>query len=187
MASEEEHVVREAEPEEPVMAIGSMTVLEDLLHQLDDIVRSAKSMPLSASVIVNKRDVLDIVETLKRSLPEELARARSILHDADAVLDRAREEGQKVLERAKAERQQLVSKTEIVQTADREAVIVRADADAYARRIRSDAERYVESKLANFEVMLQKTLQVVERGRARLEGREEADRLTNGDDPEAQA
>ncbi len=185
MASEDEQTVREAEAE-PVAGIGSMTVLEDLLNQLDQILQTARSMPLSASVLVNRRDVVDIVETLKRSLPEEIARARSILHDAAAVIDRAREEGQKVIERAKTERQELVAKTEVVQTATREAEIVRADSESYARRIRSDAERYVESKLANFEVMLQKTLQVVERGRARLEGRDEAERISGGDDTDAQ-
>jgi len=157
--------------------IGAMNVLDDLLHQMEEIVTTARSMPLSTSAIVHRKDLLDIIETLKRSIPEEIARARSTLRDADEILDRAKREGLRILEQAKLERERLVMKTEVVEAATREADRLMARAESHAKRIRSEAERYVEGKLANFEIVLQKTLAAVERGRARLEGRREADRL----------
>ncbi|MCA1831332.1 MAG: hypothetical protein LC750_01040 [Actinobacteria bacterium] len=163
--------------QEPV-AVGTMSVLEDLLHQLEDIVTSARSMPLSTSAIVHRQDLLEIIETLKRSLPEEVARARTIIRDAEEVLDRAKKEGLRILEQAKVERERLVSKTEVVEAATREAERLMAQAEMHSRKIRGEAERYVEGKLANFEIVLQKTLAAVERGRARLEGRREADVLS---------
>jgi cell division septum initiation protein DivIVA len=164
--------------------VGTMSVLEDLLHQLEEIVQSARGMPLSSSVLVNRQDVMDVVETLKRSLPEELARARTILRDADEVVERARQEGLRMIEQTKAERDRMVSKTEVVEAATREAERIIAQAEMHARRIRGEAERYVEGKLATFEVVLQKTLAAVERGRARLEGRREADVLSPEEAPE---
>ena len=53
-----------------------------------------------------------------------------------------------------------------------------AEAEAVSRRIKAEAESYVEGKLATFEVVLQKTLAAVERGRARLGGRLEQDELS---------
>jgi cell division septum initiation protein DivIVA len=162
--------------------IGQMSVLEDLVQQLEEIVRSAKNMPLSSSALVDRKEVLGLVETLKRSMPEEIARARAIIRDRDEVVERARAQAERVLERAQSEREQLLSKTEIVQAASREAERMIGEAEAIARRIKGEAENYVEGKLATFEVVLQKTLAAVERGRARLAGSLEADRLASEED-----
>jgi cell division septum initiation protein DivIVA len=167
---------REDTKEEPIH-IGAMNVLEDLLAKLDDVVRGARSMPLSASAMVPRAEVLEMIETLRQQLPEELTRARSLIRDAEGVIDRGRLEGEKVIERAKQEREKLISKTEIVQAAAREADRLVATAESQAHRIRAEAEQYVEGKLANFEVVLQKTLAAVERGRARLAGRLEQESL----------
>lgn len=168
-----------------VINIDETSTVEDMLAKLDDVVRGARSMPLSASAIIPRAEVLQIIESLKTRLPEELAKARGLLRDADGVIDRGRLEGEKVLERAKHEREKLISKTEIVQAAAREADRLVATAEAQAHRIRSEAEAYVEGKLANFEVVLQKTLAAVERGRARMAGRLEQESLGDAaGDPE---
>lgn len=154
---------------------------EMLIERLGELVRDARSMPLSSSALVNRQEVLDIIEQLRSSMPSELTRARSILRDGEEVLERAGMEAQRVLERARQERERLLSKTEIVQAAAREADRLVAEAESTAKRIRAEAEAYVESKLANFEVVLQKTLQAVERGRKRLAGSLEADELSPED------
>lgn len=163
--------------------IGQMSVLEDLVRQLEEIIRTAKNMPLSSSALIDRKEVLDVVETLKRSIPEEIARARAIIRDRDEVVERARMQAERVLERAQTEREALLSKTEIVQAASREAERMIAEAESIARRIKQEAEGYVEGKLATFEVVLQKTLAAVERGRARLAGSIEADRLATDEEP----
>lgn len=169
--------VRKEETGPLAIPIGQMSVLEDLVRQLDDAVRSARNMPLSSSALIDRKEVLDLIELLKRSIPEEIARARAVIRDRDEVIERARMQAERVLERARAEREQLLSKTEIVQAASREADRMVAEAEAVSRRIKAEAESYVEGKLATFEVVLQKTLAAVERGRARLGGRLEQDDL----------
>jgi cell division septum initiation protein DivIVA len=154
---------------------------ESVIEQLAELVREARSMPLSSSALVNRQELLDLIDSLRASLPTEITRARSILRDGQDVLERAGEEAQRVLERARQERERLLSKTEIVQAAAREADRLVSDAESTAKRIRAEAEGYVEGKLANFEVVLSKTLQAVERGRQRLAGRLEADDLAPED------
>jgi cell division septum initiation protein DivIVA len=173
----------------PVQAPGQPVVQasgpENVIDRLAELVREARSMPLSSSALVNRQELLDLIDSLRASLPTEITRARSILRDGQDVLERAGEEAQRVLERARQERERLLSKTEIVQAAAREADRLVADAESTAKRIRAEAETYVEGKLANFEVVLTKTLQAVERGRQRLAGRLEADDLApeDVDDP----
>jgi cell division septum initiation protein DivIVA len=154
---------------------------EALIDRIAEIIREARSMPLSSSALVNRSEIADLVEQLRASMPSEITRARSILRDGQDVLERAGQEAQRVLERARQERERLLSKTEIVQAAAREADRLVAEAESTAKRIRAEAEAYVESKLANFEVVLSKTLQAVERGRQRLAGRLEADELAPED------
>jgi hypothetical protein len=161
--------------------IGQMSVLEDLVRQLDEMIRSARNMPLSSSALVDRQALLDVIEMLKRSIPEEIARARAVIRDRDELLERAAQQGERVVERAKQQRQSLLSETEIVRAATRHAEQMVAEADATAARIKAQAEQYVEGKLATFEIVLQKTLAAVERGRARLSGQLEADRLAAGD------
>ena len=167
----------DAAPAEADQAPAPPAEPESLIDRIAELVRDARSMPLSSSALVNRQELLDMIESLRGSLPTEITRARSILRDGQDVLERAGEEAQRVLERARQERERLLSKTEIVQAAAREADRLIAEAESTAKRIRAESEAYVESKLANFEVVLQKTLQAVERGRQRLAGRLEADDL----------
>lgn len=158
--------------DEPIsISVGAMNGLEDLIQQIDDLVRGARSMPLSNSAMVPREQLLDLVESLRRALPEEITRARSLIRDAEGVSERARVDAERILEKARADREKAVSKTEIVQAAAREAEKLLAQAESQTKRMKADAEEYVEGKLANFEVALQKTLKAVERGRARLAGR----------------
>jgi cell division septum initiation protein DivIVA len=170
--------------EEPIsISVGAMNLLEDLIQQIDDVVRNARSMPLSNSAMVPRESLLELVESLKRSLPEEIARARTLLRDAEAVVERAKVEAERMIERARADRDKAIGKTEIVQAAAREAEKLVSSAESQAKRIKAEAEEYVEGKLANFEVALQKTLKAVERGRARLAGRlADAEEITAADD-----
>jgi hypothetical protein len=170
--------VRKEDSGVPAIPIGQMSVLEDLVRQLEEAIRSARNMPLSSSALVDRKEVLDLIELLKRSIPEEIARARALIRDRDDVVERARSQAERVLERAQTEREQQLSRTEIVQAASREADRMVAEAEAVSRRIKAEAESYVEGKLATFEVVLQKTLAAVERGRARLGGRLEQDELS---------
>jgi len=182
-------VVHAAESAQPIPEPASAPVQqpvgpESVIEQLAELVREARSMPLSSSALVNRQELLDLIDSLRASLPTEITRARSILRDGQDVLERAGEEAQRVLERARQERERLLSKTEIVQAAAREADRLVSDAESTAKRIRAEAEGYVEGKLANFEVVLSKTLQAVERGRQRLAGRLEADDLAPEDSEE---
>ena len=75
----------------------------------------------------------------------------------------------------------MVAKTEIVREATREADALVAAARSDAERMRLEIDDYVDGKLANFEVVLHKTLQAVEKGRAKISGRHEFEVLQDVD------
>lgn len=150
------------------------------LDELTELVENAKSMPLSASVLVNKADVLALLDELRAALPDELREAQWVIKDRDEVIDAGRKEAERIIADARTEAARLVSRTEVMQTATKEADRVVEEAKENARRMRLEVEDYVDAKLANFEVVLHKTLGAVERGRDKLRGRHELEELREG-------
>jgi len=150
------------------------------LDQVVEMVESAKSMPLSASVLVNKADMLALLDELRGALPDELREAQWVIKDRDDVIDGGRKEADRIIADARTEATRLTSRTEVMQSATKEAERVLAEAKETARTMRLEVEDYVDAKLANFEVVLHKTLGAVERGRDKLRGRHELEELREG-------
>jgi vacuolar-type H+-ATPase subunit H len=134
-------------------------------------------MPMSASCIVNRTDVLTLLDEVREMLPSELREAQFVIKDRDEVIDEGQRRAERMLADAEAERDRLVSETEVVRQAEREADRVIDDANEQARRMQIEVDDYVDAKLANFEVVLHKVLTAVERGRDKLRGRQELDAL----------
>ena len=156
---------------------------EELAAVIDEI-RAAKPVPFSTSAMVNRKDLVERLEELRENLPLEIKRAAHVVADRQDVLAQSREEAEAILEAARIERDELLARTEIVRAARYEADRIIEDAKAHARDIRMQAEDYVDAKLANFEIVLQKILGTVARGRESLRGRLETGEPAGIDDAE---
>lgn len=151
-------------------------IIEELEAVIEEI-RSAKNVPFSASAMIDRQSLLDRLESIRQSSPEELKQARWLMRDRDELLGRSQKEAEQLLADARAERDRLVARTEIVNAANREADKIIEEAKGRAREIRMEAEDYVDAKLASFEVVLQRTLSAVIKGRESLKGRPDLSEL----------
>ncbi len=151
--------------------------VEAKLTQLEQLMSEAKAVPLSASIMLNKAEVEGLLTELRKVLPDEIKAARWVAKERDDLIAQAESEANRIVEEAEAQRANLIAKTEVVQAANREADRIVSEAQEQARKIRLEAEDYVDAKLANFEVVLHKTLGAVERGREKMRGRLDTDEL----------
>ena len=159
----------------------------DVHDKLDEIVaalEAARSMPMSASCIINRAEMLALLDELRELLPGELAQAEELLESRDDLVEEGRVEAARIIEEAKRERSRLIAKTEVAHEAAREAERIVIEAETESQRMRDDVDEYVDAKLANFEVVLGKTLAAVERGREKLRGRHPLDDLRDVDPDE---
>ncbi len=140
------------------------------LEEIVALVEAARSMPMSASCVVNRSEMLAHLEQLRDLLPAELRAAQGVLRDREGVLDEGRAEAGRMLADARDERARLVGRTEVAREAQRESERIVVAAREEAEQMRSEVDDYVDVKLANFEVVLNKTLAAVGRGRAKLHG-----------------
>ncbi|MFB7279705.1 ATP synthase F0 subunit B [Streptomyces hydrogenans] len=146
----------------------------DVQKKLDEIVatvQGARSMPMSASCVVNRADLLALLEEVRDALPNSLAQAQELIGGREQMVEHARQEAERIIEAAHAERGTIVSDTQIARQSQEEADRILSDARREAEEVRAEADEYVDSKLANFEVVLNKTIGSVDRGREKLLGR----------------
>ena len=151
--------------------------VHDKLDEVSALVENARAMPMSASCVINRVHVLDLLDDVRALLPDSLAQADDVLADREDIVAAARVEADQVLAQAQADARALVSEHEIYRAAVAEADAVRADADAEAVRMRRETDDYVDAKLANFEVALHKTIAAVQKGRDNIRGRADYDDL----------
>ncbi|CCK27203.1 hypothetical protein BN159_2824 [Streptomyces davaonensis JCM 4913] len=145
----------------------------DVQKKLDEIVAavsSARSMPMSASCVVNRAELLSLLEEVRQALPGSLAQAQELIGDREQMVEQARQEAERIIQGAHAERGSLISDTEVARRSQAEGDRILAEARKEAEDVRAEADDYVDSKLANFEVVLTKTLGSVGRGREKLLG-----------------
>ncbi|GGJ54017.1 cell division initiation protein [Streptomyces brasiliensis] len=145
----------------------------DVQKKLDEIVTtvsSARAMPMSASCVINRAELLAMLEEVRQALPGSLAQAEELIGGREQMVEQARQEAERIIEHAHAERGSLISDTEVARRSQAEADRILAEARTEAEEVRAEADDYVDSKLANFEVVLTKTLGSVGRGREKLLG-----------------
>ncbi len=146
------------------------TDVETLLRRVADLVGNARPMPLSASVMINRDEVLELVDEASERLPEELRQARWLLRERDEFLAKVQRQGDDILDQARVQAERMVQRTEVVRAAQHTARRTVEEAEAESRRLRHEAEDYCDQKLAQFEIVLDRTTKTVQAGRSRLQG-----------------
>ncbi len=154
----------------PVGAQYHPAETEDLLLTLRDLIENARDVPLSASSMISKDEVLALIDDALESLPEELRAARWLLKEREEFLARTRHEADDIVDQARTRAERMVQRTEVVKAAEQRAYDIVDAAQADARRLRHEVEDFCDQKLASFEIVLERTQKLVGAGRAKLQG-----------------
>ncbi|MPZ60093.1 MAG: hypothetical protein GEU93_02120 [Propionibacteriales bacterium] len=145
------------------------------LAEIRRLIETARSMPMSASVLVNRADLLDRIEALAQAIP---AGGGQFAGRDGAV---GSTEAERALAAAHAEQRRMVEQSEVYRVAKAEADKLLSEAHDESEALRRETDEYVDSKFANFEIALTKTLEALSRGRNKLQGRSALDSLGTED------
>lgn len=151
--------------------------LTGVLDAIAAAVTQARAMPMSSSVLVNRAELLDLLDQARDVLPTQLTRADQVLADADAARAEARAQADRIIAEARQRADELVDSEAVVVAARERAQQIVQEAEESAIVLRRDADDYCDRRLADFEIDLGKVLSQVQAGRAKL-----ADRLDGGAD-----
>lgn len=142
--------------------------VEQLLHEVLDLVDQARPAPLSTAVKVDRDELLDLLEHALERLPEELRSARWLLKEREEFLARTRREADEILAAARGQSERMVQRSEVMRAAEAEARRTVDESRAEAARIRNQCDDYCDRRLAQLEAVLERTMTVVSAGRRKL-------------------
>jgi hypothetical protein len=142
------------------------------------LIEEARGVPLSASCVVHRGEILEILDGARVALPTDLDQAIEIIAARETIIEEARTSAEHLIATAREDVSRMVEQTAIVQAARDEAQRILDDARALADEERAEVETYIDGRLATLEVILNKTMEAVARGRERLEGAGDKDILS---------
>jgi hypothetical protein len=141
------------------------------------VVDEARGVPLSASCVVHRGEMLEILEGAREMLPKDLFSAEVIIAEKEQIIEEGRASAEAMIATAREDVARMVEQTAIVQAARDEAQRILDEARDIAEEERREVEAYIDGRLATLEVILTKTMDAVARGRERLEGADDKDVL----------
>lgn len=139
-------------------------IVTERLDQLRQTVTQAKGVPMSASAVVNRAELLELIDQIHAALPEELESARGILAQGQ-------QHAEEILEQARTRAAELTSEHEIVTRARAEADRIRTETEEECQALKRETDVFIDSRMASFESVLHKTTSQVATARQRLSER----------------
>ena len=140
----------------------------DRIDEMISLVENARNVPMSRNCMLDRGELINMLDHLRNELPAEMRRAMALLDERDKILDAGQREAERMVSEAEAEHHRLVSHSEVVVSADRESSRMVGEARAEAQRLRDEVDEYVDTTLANFEQFLTRSLASIERGRDKM-------------------
>ena len=143
----------------------------DILHlvdRLEELFNERRPIPLTHSVILDEDRILEIIDQMRISIPEEVKKAQQVLAQRDRVMAQAQEEATRTLSLAKRQTEETISKDSMVQAAQTRAEQILEQARAEVEGMRRDADEYVIESLAALEEELPRLLGQARNGIAKL-------------------
>jgi flagellar biosynthesis/type III secretory pathway protein FliH len=138
------------------------------LARLRELISSARSMPMSASCVVNRSEVLAAIDELASHLPKEIDEARAVIDESQSRIADGEAEAARIIADANKHALQQAGHSAQVKYAEERSAKIIADAEAEAEELRREVDMFIDSRMAGFESVLAKTASQVRTARHRL-------------------
>jgi cell division septum initiation protein DivIVA len=120
--------------------------INHLIDRLERLLNESWRMPLSAYLVINEDDFLEVIDQMRTAIPQEIKEGEKVQRERDRIVAQAEEEAERIVQLAQLDAARLVEEHELIRVADqradtileraqREAEVLREDADEYARQV----------------------------------------------------
>ncbi|MBZ4645260.1 MAG: hypothetical protein PWR27_588 [Petroclostridium sp.] len=139
-----------------------------LIDALEDIVEKGVPIPLSGKSVVDKQEILELIQEIRLKLPDDLKQAKWVKEERQRILLEAQKEANNIIKEAESKIISLIDEHELTKKAYEQASEIIANAQKNAREIRLGTKEYADNILANLERIIQETLDVLHENRQEL-------------------
>jgi vacuolar-type H+-ATPase subunit H len=149
-----------------------------LIDRLERLLAESTRMPLSAYLIINEDDVLDVIDQMRTAIPQQIKDGERLERERERIIAQSEEEAERVVQLAHEEANKLVADHDlsvaaelradtIMERAQREADVLRSDANEYARVVLGSLDGQldaVEEQIANLLITVRNGLETLSQG-----------------------
>ncbi len=139
----------------------------DILHlvdRLEELFNESKPIWFTHSVIVDEDRMLDLIDQMRVSIPEEIKKAQQIIVQRDRILAQTQEESNRTINIAREKADTLVERDPVIQAAQTRGEQIIMQARAEAEITRREADEYVLETLTMVGEELERLLNQVRNG-----------------------
>lgn len=144
-----------------------MEVLE-IIDMLEDVVEKSMAIPFAGRAIVDREELLDLIQEIRLNLPGDLKQAKWVKEERQRILDEANKEAESIVKNAEEKMASLIDDHEITQKAYAQANEIIAAAQNNARELRLGTKQYADDVMASLEAKIEKVATTVRENRKEL-------------------
>lgn len=144
-----------------------MEVLE-IIDMLEDVVEKSMAIPFAGRAIVDREELLDLIQEIRLNLPDDLKQAKWVKEERQRILDEANKEAESIVKNAEEKMASLIDDHEITQKAYAQANEIIAAAQNNARELRLGTKQYADDVMASLEARVVKIAETVRENRKEL-------------------
>jgi len=144
----------------------------DILHlvdRLEELFNESRTVPFTRNAVVDEDKMLDIIDQMRVTIPNEVKQAQQILAQRDRFLAQAQEEATRIVALAREKSEQMIEHETIVKSAMSRADQILAQARLDAQATRRDADDYVVEGLQRLDAEITRLQSQVRNGIRKLE------------------
>jgi cell division septum initiation protein DivIVA len=140
-----------------------MDILQ-MIDRLEELLNESRPLPFTHNVIVDEDRMLDLIDQMRVSIPDEVKKAQQLLAQRDRLLAQAQEEANRTIAIAREKSDQLIERDQVVQSAYTQAEQIKSQAENEVLAIRQEADNYVMDTLRSLEKEMERALNQVRNG-----------------------
>ncbi|MEG3071130.1 MAG: ATPase [Peptococcaceae bacterium] len=138
------------------------------LNELEELIENSGKVPFTRKVMVEEDRLLDLLDRIRTTMPEEVRQAKWIIQEREKVLQDSQKEAMRIVDDAQKQIEKRADDSEIVRQAKVNADEILGKAESVAMEIREGAKGYADDILVNLQENLGKIMEQLEQGRAEL-------------------
>lgn len=144
----------------------------DLLAELEEVVEKGNAVPFSSKALIDPEELIEIIDEIRDSLPEELTEAKKIVADRKKIISTAQSEAEHMKAEAEKRLKELIDTNEITKTATAQANEIMRNANASAKALKTGTQNYSDKLLYSLQLQLKEMNEKIEQNRRELKNME---------------
>lgn len=138
------------------------------LNRIEEKLKTAKKFPLSEQCLVDRVELLILLDNVKKTLPDDLRRAQWLLEQNQNLIAETRKEAEKIMREAEQETAKMIDEHEITQAAQLEAQRILEEAAMQSQQIHDETAAYVAKMLQDLEDQLTEMLVYIRKNKSQI-------------------